>query len=581
MNDPRYGNPGFGGQPQPMQPQPQMQPAQQWGPPPQVQPQQWGPPQGQPMQYQPQPMQFQPQPMQFQPQPQMQPQMAPQQPTGLPAYYIPDEQTVMEGYRVANEQLNRSGSGGKQGNFLKFPGPRGETKWNMVHVGYSSDLPVYILPAPQPQPGQQPTGFYLEVSTHFWKSQAHPQGAAIGCPGQDKCLVCQARKIGLGHPDPNVQKRAKEFGRTRTQYYYQVVMLQYPQMHVGEDGVMRPQILPAGKKLHTAIGRLLAERGIASIIDPMNGRPLKLTKKKTGPEDRDVEYAVLDMNPQPLPQQFYPCLHNLFNLQDFSKMPTQEEMLQAVQEMGLSMMESAAYNPYPSAPAWGNPYAQQPQGGFQQFAPQQQQQFGGFPVSQPMAPQQPQYPAPQQFAGFTQPMAPPPPPVVSTPQVNLNYPFTAEGGLTSQYPPMQTMQTQQMAPPPVEQYNFVPPQQMTPPPVSSNPAMASSYQPQPGNPGQIVPPPPMTPMSAPVVASGADTPHQITLPVPANSLPAGRDRCFGKMNMSDQYCQNCPDWIKSQCVGATRGSPPTGEAGAMIVPVDAQLQALQSQMVGK
>lgn len=500
-------------------------------------------------------------------------------PGAMPSYYIPDEKAVLAGYVAAREAAARAASGGQRAQFVKFLGPRGETKWGMgVGIGFVSNLPVYILPAPQPKPGQPPTGIYLETSTHFYKSAAHPQGQQIGCPGPGKCLICMAREAGLAHQDPNVQKRAKEFGRVRTQYMYQVVLLQYPQAHIGPDGIMRPQILGAGKKLHVAIGDLIALRGLPRIVDPSNGRPLMLKKVKTGPEERDVEYGANDLEPQPLPTQFWPALQNLYDLNVFRSNPTHEDMMKAVMEMGLPLPGhlTAAHNPAPAAP-WGNPYP----------APQQ---FQGF---QP----------PQQFQGYQQPqaayqpMGPPPlpgqAPAYQPPGDPYQFPPTDAGAFQ---PPLAPQPPPAMGP----MGGFAAPAAM-PPPVTSQPGYQTPYQPQPGNPGQVqvtqppqtppqasapapgaLPPPPAAPMTAPVAAVGAETPHQITMPVPPGSLPVGRDRCFSKPNPTDHWCVNCPDWIKGQCfqAAAATGQAPAAAPGQPQQGGD-QLANLQAQLSGQ
>jgi len=520
-------------------------------------------------------------------------------PGAIPAYYIPDEQQVLAGYAAAREAVSKAGGGGRA-QFVKFMGPRGETKWgNSVQIGFVSNLPVYILPAPQPKPGHPPSGIYIETNNHFWKSAAHPQGMQISCAGPGKCLICAARELGLAHPDPQIQKRAKEFGRVRTQYFYQVVLLQFPQAHLGQDGQMHPQILGAGKKMHTAIGDLIQNRGLPRIVDPVNGRPIMLKKVKTGPEERDVEYGALDLEPQPLPPMFYPCLRNLYDLADFVKVSTHEDMMKAVMEMGIPMpgqaqAPSAAFNPAPQAP-WGDPNAyqqqapyQQPQGQFQGFQPQPAayQPMGPPPVPGQAQVYQPpgdpyQFPPVDASGGFQGGIPPQPPPPMGP---MGGYPLPTAWSPAPAY----SAQTATAAVPPP----------MNPPPVSSPPGYQTIYQPQPGTPGQAQaiqtqfsppsgpapapgahPPPPGVPTGAPVMAVASETPHQITMPVPSGSLPVGRDRCFSKPNPTDHWCVNCPDWIKGQCfqVAAMNVSAAPGQQQ----PGGDQLANLQAQLSGK
>lgn len=576
MNDPRY--PQYPPQPypqpaqaypvQPAQPYP-MQPAQPYPAPPAYPPQPTPyPPPAMP----PPPMGMPPQPPGAMPMQGMPPQAA----GPLPSYYIPDEQTVQAGYQVARDSLARMSDGGQRAQFVKFLGPTGETKWASVHPGYVANLPVYILPARPAQPGQPPSNIYIESASHFWKSMSRPQGMTIQCPGPDKCLICAARQAGLAHPDPQVQKRAKDFARVRTQYLYQVVLLQYPAAHLGKDGVMRPQILGAGKKLHTAIGDLIKNRGIARIVDPMHGRPIMLKKAKTGREERDVDYGALDLEPAPLPQMFYPALQNMFDLHEFVKPPSQEDMMRAVQDMGLPMpgmpQQSAMFQPAPVAP-WANPYQQ----------PQQPMQFQGF------QPQMGMQSPPPVASGFQMPLGPPPVPT----------PAYQPPGDPMEFPPQQSAMPPPPPPPMGPMGGFVPsqvtagqayvqqpPVNLAPPPVVSQPQAQPAYTMQPANPMQPqvaqpmpqgIPPPPAVPMAAPVLSNAADTPHQITVPVPPGSLSGGRDKCFGKHNPVDVWCQQCPDWIKGQCLPMTPAAVPVSGPAPM---VDAKLQQLQQQLSG-
>ena len=95
------------------------------------------------------------------------------------------------------------------------------------------------------------------MKSHFWKSYTHPQGRGLGCPGPDKCLICQGREVAMASPDPQVAERAKNFAKVRTQHLYNVALLENPNGHFGEDGVMKPIILGAGAFLHKAIGDII------------------------------------------------------------------------------------------------------------------------------------------------------------------------------------------------------------------------------------------------------------------------------------------------------------------------------------
>lgn len=336
-------------------------------------------------------------------------------PAGPPQLYIPsDEAAILASYKQAKTSLG-GGAGVKQ--YAKFLGPQGQTRWDGVHVGYEGSILARILPAWAPG-----KSFFAEIRSHFYKSTQHPKGTSIGCVGEG-CLICAARQAGLDHPDPAMQEHAKNYGRVRKQYAYNILQLDHPEAHMCEDGVMRPFILQASATLHVAIGVIINDQGLASLLDPMTGRPVVLKKIKTGREERDVDYAAIHRDSEPIPQVFWPALENLHDLEREQFNPTVADQMTAVQAMRLPMpqQQPAAFNPAP-APAYPNPYPQ----------PMQQ------PVQQPM--QQPMMP---------QVEAPPPPPVQSTPQPQMQYPAQGAAPQPVQTPaPMQQPMPQQQ---PVQQ----------------------------------------------------------------------------------------------------------------------------------
>lgn len=431
-------------------------------PPPGYPPQQ---PQGQPQGY---PPQAQP-PAQPPAQPQATP---PGQPGQLPAYHMPDESAVQAAYQQARQEAQRFGQNGDGPQFLKFPGPQGQTRWDAsVPVGYESVVEVYILP-----PWAPGKNIFMPTRSHFYKSQASPQGTSIGCPGGDTCLVCQAKDYAMGLPDPRIQEQAKNYGRVRKQFLYNVVVLNNPNGHYDpQTGVMRPFILGAGVLMHNAIGDLIEGRGGAmNIVDPMKGRPIRLKRRKTGPQMMDVEYSALDSDPRPLPPEFYPCLQNLWDLEAMQRTPDYNDMMKAVTEMGL---------PLPGGPA---------------TQPQQ-----GYNPATPAAP----YPSP-----YGQPVQP-----VGAPQAPTYMPPPADYTQQVSYPP----QAAPVAPPPPQ---VAPP--MSPPPVQSQPGQAAGYPPP--QPGQVAPPPlpPPPPVTAPQQVQGAPrqpqaAPQGAPPPPPAVTAPPG------------------------------------------------------------
>jgi hypothetical protein len=449
-------------------------------------------------------------------------------PGQIPNYYAPDNDAVNAAYQQARDEAatwnNNDGPV-----YLKFLGPNGQATWDAnsgVLPGYTSEVLVYILP-----PWAEGRGIFLKVTSHFWRSYQYPKGMGINCPGDPHCLVCQAKGHAMAMSDPVLQRRAKSFGRVQKQFWYNVVVLNNPQGHINQQGVMRPVILRAGHHLHRAIGDFVSSRGgAAAIVDPMRGRPMLLKKTKTGPSQMDVEYSAVDMDPQPLPEVFYPALQNLWDLDQLNKTPTQEEMAKAVADMNLPLAANAGGLQAPNPP-YGNPYEVQNQAsGIMNTSNQVPTGMGQPMVATPMpgtAPVQPQTPMPQQNM-----MVP------NTAPVPVQSTGTA---VPSSYQPKQNQMTMG-----------------GPPPVSMN-----------------APPIPVSPVGGTVPNTNQQmTPIQLSLPLPVGfNLPGSREKCFGKFNSSHQYCMACTDWIKTQCQALTGQSQQQA-------PVQS-LEQLQHQIAGK
>lgn len=409
------------------------------------------------------------------------PQAAPPQ---MPQFHEANDAAAAQAY----SQTPQSQFGPKP-NFLRVPGPNGQTRWDSsVYPGYEGSVIIHLLP---PWAAGKPV--FVESKNHFFKSATHPKGMVLGYAGEDS-LYMAAIRLGMQHPDPRIQKIANDFGKIRRQYLYNVLDLSNPTTHYGQDGIMRPFVLGAGPNLQTDIGRLVDTRGgISKLVHPINGRPLKYSKKKTGPDEMNVEYGVLDLDPQPLNPYFYPALSNLWDLEAQTTPATQEDQLKAIQELGLPMPATGqsfgqvpqSYNPAP-APQWPSPYPGQapmgapppPQGwappppqGFAAPPPQQMPQWAPPPPAAP----QPQWP--QQAPSAAPQMPPPPPPAASGWGAP---PPMGQPGMTGAPPP----------PPPPAMVNpaQMPPPPMSPPPVSSAPGGVPPNLPMQGAPP---PPPPM------------------------------------------------------------------------------------------
>ena len=350
----------------------------------------------------------------------------PMQAQPMPQFYMPNDAATAAQY----EQSAKNSEGQKSfATYLKIPGPNGSTKWDRsVPKGYTNAVCLQILP---PWGADKP--IFWEAKTHFFHTQSKPKGTVLSYSGEDS-LFMQAVRLGLQHPDKRIQDLANKHGRPRSQFLYNSLDLSNPSTHYDKNGVMRPLILSVGSIVQNRLKTITETRGgISKLVHPINGRPLRYTKKKTGSEDMNVEYDLLDLDPQPLDPYFYPALENLWDLSKEFQPATDNEMIQIIQELGLPMpatgqafaqvpqqyQQQQGYNPNPQ-PQWGNPY-QQPQA---PQAPMQQNYMGGMaPPVMAAQPQAPVYQQPMQYQPQQMPQPTYQAPQAPMPQQNMQHPM--------------------------------------------------------------------------------------------------------------------------------------------------------------
>ena len=603
--------PGHG---QPQQAPPQQAPPQQL-PNPQV----LGPG-GQPWPQQPwQPGAPAPDPSGMPPQqPAMMPQQAPQPqgpPQAPPAFQVNDE-AIKQAY--AQSQSQGGGFDGPLAVYYKWLGPNGETNWKTVHVGFQRVSEVWVCQPPQ---GQHEISFSLKRHHIMWYEAGQQKHDNIDCWDPATCGICLSAPLAA--QNPNLAKSVKA-AEARWQHYYQILDLQNLMIHYVDnkgnmrgDNMMRPLILACSKTMHDAIGAGVNALGmVTKLVDPYAGRPMLISRKKTGNEMRDVEYnAQYAPDAQPLPQEFYGALQNLWDLKTFRKKPTQEDWTQACVRLGWPVAGAPVQSQVPanfqqgSMPPHQNPYQpqmppqtpQMPPQQMPQMPPQQMPQTPQTPQTPQMPPQQmpPQQMPPQQMPPQQRPpQQMPPQQMPQTPQTPPLAPQqpglagTSDLPLPSVGPPPGLPQG---PPPPAMGAPVGPPQgpppPMSPPPIATGQAPVGAPDAAPYAPiGQPSPAPTAVPTAteSPLGSGGAQVPFsQASVPSPVQqltldpqtgkilagmTLPDGQERCFGKHHADDNMCKGCVDWIKSQCVVASG-------VVASAVP-DAGLAQLQQQLEG-
>lgn len=347
----------------------------------------------------------------------------------MPAYNLPDPNLVRQAYETHRAETVRGSGSGTGPQYVKFPGPQGQLKWDAsVPIKHQSKITIFIAP-----PWQAGKNIFVVSNSHFYKSQARPQGSGISCPGAE-CLICRAREAALASSDPVLQAKAKDFGRVRKQYLYNVLLLENSHGHYDAAGTMRPFVLAASSTLHAAIGDIIEEHGVLQIVDPSRGRPIRIAKRKTGPNTIDIEYSAIHLDPCPLPYEFYGALANLWDLEALNRVPTYDEQLAAVNEMGLILPTANIPSvPYPN-PYATNPYAPpqapipvpppvQSQGQYQGYRPQPSQ-------AQPVMPMPMPIPMPMPSPAMPMPPMPGQMPVIPTSNTGVILMYPLQPGIT-------------------------------------------------------------------------------------------------------------------------------------------------------
>ena len=103
---------------------------------------------------------------------------------------------------------------------------------------------------------------------------------------------------------------------------------------------MVPYVFRASFKAHQDIVGLFKKFGAARIVDPMQGRPVLITKKKIGKEITRVEWSVTaDLDASPLNPVFYAALHNLQDTRTLLKKNTAADIHKALTEMRLPITQ--------------------------------------------------------------------------------------------------------------------------------------------------------------------------------------------------------------------------------------------------
>lgn len=338
-------------------------------------------------------------------------------PSGMPqsaapqgTFHIPSPEMIQANYARAAEIKQkilqaRDGNGGGKLRFFDIAGPNGQ-KWKTAFTGFVGAKALYIMP------GWDPTKMnFVERVKHFWKSTSKPQGSSINGAGEDS-LISKAYRLALDAGNKSAWLRPQKV------YIYQGFPYEYdlatgnigldPSQCMQEDGTIRPMLLEAKSTMHTSIQDLAQARQFVQMFHPDFGRPILFKKTKTGADPKDVEYAVLDLNQQPLADVYRPGLGYLYKLDELFKPATVEEQIQAIMDAGLPMPKEAGGFQGQGQTGYSAPQAPQLPQGMPQMGQLQQQSYQQFPNPPAANPYQQQAPQQQYQQPMQQQNWPPP-----------------------------------------------------------------------------------------------------------------------------------------------------------------------------
>ena len=481
-------------------------------------------------------------------------------------YQSPPAELLQQQMQRAQELAQQTSGFQKEGDGFRWfgpPGPSGDDNWKNAYPGFQSQRGFFFAP---PWPGAFENGYtnFLERPSHFFNLGG--KKFSVNCGGED-CGICEAYQLALDAGDKNA------FGKQRKQIIYQGFPLEM-QMQGGQyqffanvnalmhsDGVLRPMLFQAPITIHNKLNTLIPLKTFDGLFHPDTGKPFVVTKKKTGPENVNVDWDMIELDPMPLPQEYRPGLQHLYKLHEIQlfQPATVEEQKKTIMQAGLPMPAKFGGNGQTFGP---------PQGGFQQPTQQPMPQGYGQPMPQGFqAPQGQPMPMPmpqptQQAMSYQQGANPPYPNPYQAPQ---QAPQQAQGYYQPQQgQPMPMPQGSFQAPPPLPQpTNFAgqgyAPVAGGPPPPMRTPAPAG------GPPPPQMNPPPQQPVQKYTVQEGTQL-----VGSQKNSgvaLPDGRENCFTNYNGADKFCQECPAWIQSQCIPQSAQAAPSEDQQLSALPI--------------
>lgn len=212
------------------------------------------------------------------------------------------------------------------------PARQGDTAEYLFRV-----VPRHELVDDVPDLGRPLGEFWVETVSHRITSGGNTSYLTCGDGMKQNpitCPLCQLRKEAYQRKDKTLGASLQK----RMRFYLYVLDLNDPQSHWVEDPespsgwTAQPKVLACSKTVWQGIMVLCAQKRPAE--DLTHGMDLKLLVKNTGPEAKDVDYDVIDMDPGPVDPAWRPVVERCGDLGQFDRPVDWEALEEATQALG-------------------------------------------------------------------------------------------------------------------------------------------------------------------------------------------------------------------------------------------------------
>lgn len=517
-------------------------------------------------------------------------------------FVLPDQGAIRRQIEAAAQQGVTRPHSGPQPKYVKHLPPDGCQSWSVAPVNSVSSTFIWLCPLIAPG---RLLGF--PYVSHFGRTKYARHGHRLACGGDD-CRICEMYQELRYHKDPDIKAKVSQL-KQRTEVLYNVVHVVRDADHIVKDAqgrdMRKAALLSASKELNRTLLGILEVEG-PNLCHPQHGRALVYKKTKTGPQETEVCYSIMQYTQKPLPKMFWDLCRpdGMWDLEAFYKPSSETDQLRFIAGIGLQAPQARGGAPEHMASHGAHHEAH----GAPQSAPPADDDWGAEMSTHNVQSAPRHAPPPQRERPsndwVTETRPPKPAPGGwgdETASLEDDYGVGGQSDNPYAAPPADfSEETPPPYQPPSSRHNAPQNVPQSAPQTQQRPKMAIGYVPHPGvasadydRPPSPPPPPKYgTPTQAKPAASGppktsaqyapvaqgarsAAPQEQSSLHVPSQPstprlyvplpehvrLPGDRELCFGNFDPAAQLCEDCPPPIKVQCQPQTPGyvRPEAGE----------------------